>query len=223
MLYTASTWILPALLAITLHEAAHGYAAMYFGDPTAKDQGRVSLNPFRHVDPVGTFLLPALLILSRAPFVFGWAKPVPVNFGRLRNPRRDMVWVAAAGPAINLFLALLSARLIYLVPEVPDGADQWMFDTLRNSLFLNVILFVFNLIPLPPLDGGRIAIGLLPVHLAQRLAQLEKYGMVLIIGILIGLPWLGSLIDVPIRPFARVILPIVDAVLTPIAYLAGLI
>ncbi|MEQ8510222.1 MAG: site-2 protease family protein [Rhodospirillaceae bacterium] len=223
MLYTASTWILPALLAITLHEAAHGYAAMYFGDPTAKDQGRVSLNPFRHVDPVGTFLLPALLILSRAPFVFGWAKPVPVNFGRLRNPRRDMVWVAAAGPAINLFLALLSARLIYLVPEVPDGADQWMFDTLRNSLFLNVILFVFNLIPLPPLDGGRIAVGLLPIPLARRLAQLEKYGMFLIIGLLLGLPWLGSMIDVPIRPFEWVIMPIVEAVITGIAYLAGLI
>jgi Zn-dependent protease len=223
MLFTASTWIIPALLAITLHEAAHGYAAMYFGDPTAKEQGRVSLNPLRHVDPVGTILLPAILILTRSPFVFGWAKPVPVNFGRLRNPRRDMVWVAAAGPLLNLFLALVSARLMYLVPELPEGGAQWAFETLKNSLFLNVILFVFNLIPLPPLDGGRIAIGLLPVHLAQRLAQLEKYGMVLIIGILIGLPWLGSLIDVPIRPFARVILPIVDAVLTAIAYLAGLI
>lgn len=223
MLYTASTWIIPALLAITLHEAAHGYAAMYFGDPTAKEQGRISLNPFKHVDPFGTFILPAILILTRSPFVFGWAKPVPVNFGRLRNPKRDMVWVAAAGPAVNLFLALLSARLIYIVPELSGGTAEWAFDTLRNSLFLNAILFVFNLIPVPPLDGGRIAVGLLPNELARRLARLEKYGMFLIIGILIGLPWLGSLIDVPIRPFAWVILPVVDAVITAIAYLAGLI
>jgi Zn-dependent protease len=223
MLYTASTWVLPALLAITLHEAAHGYAAIYLGDRTAKEQGRVSLNPFRHVDPVGTFILPAILIFSRAPFVFGWAKPVPVDFGRLRNPRRDMVWVAAAGPAVNLFLALLSARLIYVVPELPVGTAEWAFDTLRNSLFLNAILFVFNLIPLPPLDGGRIAVGLLPIGAARSLARLEKYGMVLIIGILIGLPWFGSLIDVPIRPFEWVVLPVVDAVITAIAYLAGLI
>lgn len=223
MLYTASTWVLPALLAITLHEAAHGYAAIYLGDRTAKEQGRVSLNPFRHVDPVGTFILPAILIFSRAPFVFGWAKPVPVDFGRLRNPRRDMVWVAAAGPAVNLFLALLSARLIYVVPELPVGTAEWAFDTLRNSLFLNTILFVFNLIPLPPLDGGRIAVGLLPIGAARSLARLEKYGMVLIIGILIGLPWFGSLIDVPIQPFEWVVLPVVDAVITAIAYLAGLI
>lgn len=223
MLYTVSTWVLPALLAITLHEAAHGYAALYFGDPTAKEQGRVSLNPFRHIDPFGTFILPVLLILSGAPFVFGWAKPVPVRFGLLRNPKRDMVWVAAAGPAINLFLALLSARLMYVVPELSDQSAQWAFDTLRNSLFLNVILFVFNLIPVPPLDGGRIAVGLLPIPLAQRLAKLEKYGMFLIIGILMILPLIGSAIGVSIQPFAWVVLPVVDAVITAIAYLAGLI
>ncbi|MDG2243996.1 MAG: site-2 protease family protein [Rhodospirillaceae bacterium] len=223
MLYAASTWVLPALLAITLHEAAHGYAAMYLGDSTAKERGRVSLNPFRHVDLVGTFILPAILILSKGPLVFGWAKPVPVDFGRLRNPRRDMVWVAAAGPAVNLFIALLSARLICVVSELPLGTVDWAFDTLKNSLFLNVILLVFNLIPLPPLDGGRIAVGLLPIGAARRLARLEKYGMFLIIGILIGLPWLGYLIDVPIRPFAWVVLPVVDAVITAIAFLAGLI
>jgi len=223
MLYTASTWVIPALLAITLHEAAHGYAALYFGDPTAKEQGRVSLNPFRHIDPFGTFILPAMLILSKAPFVFGWAKPVPVRFDRLRSPKRDMVWVAAAGPAINLFLALLSARLLYIVPELSDGTAQWTYDTLRNSLFLNVILFVFNLIPIPPLDGGRIAVGLLPIPLAQRLARLEKYGMFLLIGVLMILPLLGSAIGVPIQPFAWVVLPVVNAVITAIAFLAGLI
>lgn len=223
MIYTISTWILPALLAITLHEAAHGYAALYFGDPTAKEQGRISMNPFRHIDPFGTFALPGLLILSGAPFVFGWAKPVPVRFGLLRNPKRDMIWVAAAGPAVNLFLALLSARLLYLVPELPDQAGEWAFDTLRNSLFLNAILFVFNLIPLPPLDGGRIAVGLLPMPLAQRLARLEKYGMFLLIGILMILPLIGMAIGVSIQPFAWVVLPVVDAVITVIAFLAGLI
>ncbi len=223
MLYTASTWIIPALLAITLHEAAHGYAAMYFGDPTAKEQGRVSLNPFRHVDPMGTVVLPALLILTRAPFVFGWAKPVPVNFNRLRSPKRDMVWVAAAGPAVNLFLALVSARLIHVLPYLPNEAASWTFDTLRNSLFLNVILFVFNLIPLPPLDGGRIAVGLLPPGPAMRLARLEKYGMLILIGALFLLPFLGSVVGVPIQPFSWVVLPIVEAVISGIVVIAGLI
>ncbi len=223
MLYTASTWLIPALLAITLHEAAHGYAALYFGDPTAKEQGRVSLNPFRHVDPMGTVVLPALLILTRAPFVFGWAKPVPVDFARLCNPKRDIVWVAAAGPAVNLFLALVSARLLHIVPELSEPVASWSLDTLRNSLFLNVILFVFNLIPLPPLDGGRIAVGLLPRGPALRLAQLEKYGMVILIGILFILPFLGSVVGVPIQPFVWVILPIVEVVITVIAALAGLL
>lgn len=223
MLYTASTWIIPALLAITLHEAAHGYAALYFGDPTAKEQGRISLNPFRHVDTMGTIVLPALLILTRAPFVFGWAKPVPVNFGRLRNPKRDMVWVAAAGPAVNLFLALVSARLMHMLPHLPEASADWTFETLRNSLFLNVILFVFNLIPLPPLDGGRIAVGLLPTGPAMRLARLEKYGMLILIGALFILPLIGSMVGVPMQPFSWVVLPIVEAVISGIVAVAGLI
>jgi len=222
MLYTISTWVIPVVFAITLHEAAHGYVANWLGDSTAKEQGRISLNPIRHFDPVGTFVLPLILAVT-SPFVFGWAKPVPVNFSRLRHPKRDMVWVAAAGPAMNLFLALLSARLLYLVPVLPEAAGNWTLEILRNSLFLNVILFVFNLIPIPPLDGGRIAVGLLPVGPARRLAQVEKYGMLIIICILIGLPWLGSLIGATIQPFAWVILPMVEALISGIAHLAGLI
>lgn len=222
MLYTISTWVIPVVFAITLHEAAHGYVANWLGDSTAKEQGRISLNPIRHFDPVGTFVLPLILAVT-SPFVFGWAKPVPVNFSRLRHPKRDMVWVAAAGPAMNLFLALLSARLLYLVPVLPEAAGNWTLEILRNSLFLNVILFVFNLIPIPPLDGGRIAVGLLPVGPARRLAQVEKYGMLIIICVLIGLPWLGSLIGATIQPFAWVILPMVEALISGIAHLAGLI
>ncbi len=222
MLYTISTWVIPVVLAITLHEAAHGYVANWLGDSTAKEQGRISINPIRHIDPVGTFLLPLILAIT-SPFVFGWAKPVPVNFARLRNPKRDMVWVAVAGPAINLFLALLSARAIYIVPWLPDPIDDWTLDLLRNSLFLNVILFVFNLVPIPPLDGGRVAVGLLPVGLARSLARVEKYGMLIIICALIGLPLTGSILGLSIQPFDWVILPIVEALISVIAYLAGFV
>lgn len=222
MFYNISTWVIPVLLAITLHESAHGYVAHYLGDNTAKEQGRISLNPMRHIDLFGTVLLPLLLAIT-SPFVFGWAKPIPVNFGRLRRPKQDMVWVAAAGPATNLFLALVSARLMYIIPMLPDLAGGWAFDTLRNSLFLNIILCVFNLLPIPPLDGGRIAVGLLPMNLARSLARLEKYGMILILFAIIGLPWLGSLIGLSINPFGWLILPVVNIMSSVIANLAGLL
>ncbi len=190
-LYGASVWVLPVLLAITLHEAAHGFAAWRLGDDTAKQLGRVSFNPLRHVDPFGTILLPAMLLVLRAPFLFGWAKPVPVAFHRLRRPRRDMVLVAAAGPAANLFLATVSALLFYLLPLLPFTVAEWLSQNLFNSILINLVLAVFNMLPLPPLDGGRVAVGLLPDVLARPLARLERFGFLIIIGVIFLLPMLG--------------------------------
>lgn len=221
LLYSVSIWAIPVLLAITLHEAAHGFAAWHLGDPTAKRLGRVSLNPFRHIDPFGTIMLPAMLLLVRAPFLFGWAKPVPVVFRNLRNPRRGMVLVSAAGPAANLLLAFLSALLLHAVPLVPDGAREWFGDTVRNSILLNLVLAVFNMLPLPPLDGGRVAIGLLPTPLALPLAKLERYGMAILIGALILLPLLARQFGTDIRIFEWLIGGPVNFLWQVIGTLAG--
>jgi Zn-dependent protease len=191
-LYDVSVWVLPLVIAITFHEAAHGFVAHHFGDNTAWDQGRVSFNPLRHIDPFGTLIMPAILLLSHSPFLFGYAKPVPVNFRALRNPRVDMVWVALAGPATNIVLALFAATALHVVDYVPENAAQWLVDNLKNALVINVILAIFNMLPIPPLDGGRVAVGLLPRVLAAPLSRLEPYGMLILIGILILLPLAGS-------------------------------
>ena len=191
-LYAVSVWVLPLVIAITFHEAAHGFVAHHFGDNTAWERGRVSFNPFKHIDPFGTLLLPAVLLLSHSPFLFGYAKPVPVNFRGLRNPRIDMVWVALAGPATNIVLALCAAAAFHLIDVLPANAAQWVADNLKNALVINVVLAIFNMLPIPPLDGGRVAVGLLPNVLAVPLSRLEPFGMLILIGVLIILPMAGS-------------------------------
>jgi Zn-dependent protease len=192
MIYQASTWVLPVIFAVTFHEAAHGLVAYQFGDDTAWRAGRVTFNPLKHIDTFGTVILPAMLILVRSPFLFGYAKPVPVNFRRLDRPRRDMVWVALAGPGTNVLLAIISSLLFYGVNLVPPSPAEWLAENLVHSLQINVVLCVFNMLPLPPLDGGRVAVGLLPDALAFPLARLERYGMLILLLFLFLIPYVGE-------------------------------
>ena len=219
--YGVSVWALPILLAITFHEAAHGFVAWRLGDDTAKVRGRVTINPFKHIDLFGTIVLPGLLLLFRAPVLFGYAKPVPVNFARLRKPRRDMVWVALAGPGANIALALAAALLLHLAPLLPETIDLWLWKNLSNALRINLLLAVFNMIPLPPLDGGRVAVGLLPDVLARPLARLERHGFMILIGLLFLLPYLGDQIGRDLHIFAWVILPVVNFLGTVILTVTG--
>ena len=220
-LYDVSVWVLPLIIAITFHEAAHGFVAHHFGDNTAWDRGRVSFNPLRHIDPFGTLIMPAILLLSHSPFLFGYAKPVPVNFRALRNPRIDMVWVALAGPATNIALALIAATAFHIVDYVPESAAQWLADNLKNALVINIILAIFNMLPIPPLDGGRVAVGLLPPMLAAPLARLEPYGMLILIGILILLPLAGSQFGLNLDVISAILRTVTGYVLRLILVITG--
>ena len=202
MAFTASIWILPVLFAITLHEAAHGWVAWRLGDDTAHALGRVSFNPLRHIDPFGTVLMPALLLFaSGGRMMFGFAKPVPVDFSRLRQPRRDMVLVAAAGPGSNILLAVISALLIHGTVLFEADAQRWILHNLVNSVWINLLLAVFNMLPLPPLDGGRVAVGLLPPELARQLARVARAGMIIILAALFIVPWIGGKMGLDLNIF----------------------
>ncbi len=200
IIQTLAIYAIPVIFAITLHEASHGYVARMFGDPTAAQMGRITLNPIKHVDPVGTVLVPALLLfVTKGAFLFGWAKPVPVDFGRLRHPKRDMLWVAAAGPGSNLLMALGWAVMLKMAVTMPENAYSLpLAEMARAGINVNAVLMLLNLLPLPPLDGGRIAVSLLPHALAWRFARIERFGFV----ILLALMFMGGL-DLILTPLLR--------------------
>ena len=210
------------IVAITLHEAAHGYVAWKLGDDTAYRLGRVTFNPIRHVDPMGTVIMPALILFAtNFNFMFGYAKPVPVNFRRLRSPRRDMVLVAAAGPGSNILIALASAIALRFVPGTATMTTAVISEIFTYSVFFNAMIGVFNMIPLPPLDGGRVAVGLLPYPLAVRLARLERFGMIILLIALIGLPLIGQQMGKDLNVLSWIIMPIVDYVEGLIYFVTG--
>lgn len=200
LIQTLAIYAIPVIFAITLHEAAHGYVARQFGDPTAWLQGRITLNPVKHIDPLGTLLIPALLLFfSKGQFLFGWAKPVPVDFGRLRHPKQDMLWVAAAGPGANLVMACAWALLLKLTLILPENLYSLpMAEMARAGITVNAVLMLLNLLPIPPLDGGRIAVSLLPPALAIPFARLEPFGFF----ILLALMFVGGL-ELILTPLLR--------------------
>jgi len=220
-LYDISVWVLPLVIAITFHEAAHGFVAHRLGDNTAWQLGRVSFNPLKHIDPFGTVILPGVLLLSHSPFLFGYAKPVPVNFRNLNHPRLDMVWVALAGPATNILLALAAGLAFHALPLVPPGAAQWVADNLKNTILINVVLAIFNMMPIPPLDGGRVAVGLLPRPLAFPLARLEPYGMLILIGLLILLPLVGSRLGLNLDVISAILGTLTGYVISALLFITG--
>jgi len=178
--------IIPVLLAITVHEAAHGYAAKHFGDKTAYYLGRITLNPIKHIDPLGTLVIPGMLLLLSAPFLFGWAKPVPVNFSNLNNPKKDMMWVALAGPASNLVMAIIWAIILGLFKSSGTSYALFVIGMAQVGIMINLVLMLLNLLPIPPLDGGRMAVSLLPSPWSYKLASIERYGMFILIFLIVS-------------------------------------
>ncbi len=220
-LYDVSVWVLPLVIAITFHEAAHAFVAYRPGDNTAWQLGRVLFKPLKHIDPFGTLILPGILLLSHSPFLFGYAKPVPVNFRNLNHPRLDMVWVALAGPITNIILALSAALAFHTLPFVPAEAAKWTADNLKNAFLINIVLAVFNMLPIPPLDGGRVAVGLLPRFLAYPLARLEPYGMMILIGLLILLPVIGTQLGLNLDVISAILRTLTGYVIGALLFLTG--
>lgn len=219
--YLLSIWFLPVVIAITLHEAAHAWMAERLGDDTARRLGRVSFNPVRHVDPFGTLILPGILVLLKAPFLFGWAKPVPVAFHRLNNPKRDMMWVALAGPGINVLLALAAGLLLHVAANLPGQVAAWVGLNLQNAIIANALLATFNMLPLLPLDGGRVLTSLLPTPLAIRFARTERYGLFVLLGLLFVLPLLAGELGMSFNPVAAVLLPVVNGLIEIVYQVTG--
>ncbi|ABM34257.1 site-2 protease family protein [Paracidovorax citrulli] len=217
LIQTILIYALPVLFAITVHEAAHGYAARHFGDNTALMMGRITLNPLKHIDPVGTILMPLLLYFATSgTFLFGYAKPVPVNFGHLRNPKRDMIWVALAGPASNFVQAVLWAVLLVML--VGFGVDERFFmEMARAGVLVNLVMWAFNLFPLPPLDGGRILVGLLPWRQASWLSRIEPYGFFIVLALVVA----GIVGTVWLRPLMSLGYSAINLLLTPLTALLG--
>jgi len=212
LIQTLAIYAIPVIFAITLHEAAHGYVARHFGDPTAWQAGRITLNPIKHVDMMGTIIVPMMILIASkiagsSGILFGWAKPVPVNFGRLRNPKKDMLWVAAAGPGANLVMALGWALLLKLAVGMPDNAYSLpLGEMARAGINVNAVLMLLNLLPLPPLDGGRIAVSLLPHRAAWQFSKLEPYGFVILLVLLFT-----GLLDFWLIPLMRIFLTLIKS------------
>lgn len=214
--------VLAVVPAVLLHEIAHGVAALYFGDTTAKDCGRLSLNPLRHVDVFGTLVFPLLLFLSNTPFLFGWSKPVPVNFSALKNPKKDMLWVALAGPATNFVLGVLALGVLAVMARADVFSQPVVFFLSQTAVF-NISLMLFNLLPVLPMDGGRILTGLLPLSAAVRFAGTEKYGLPVMVTLLIGLPLLGDWAGVDLDIVGRYLAFAVKGVLSFFVSLFGIV
>ena len=217
LIQTVALYALPVLFAITVHEAAHGYAARHFGDNTAYALGRITLNPLKHIDPMGTILMPLLLYFATSgTFLFGYAKPVPVRFGNLRNPKRDMIWVALAGPGANFVQAFLWGVLLFVLKGA-DVSEPFFIKMAQGGILVNVVMFVFNLFPLPPLDGGRILVGLLPYRQAVLVSRVEPWGFFIVMALVLA----GVLSSLWMQPLMALTYGLLDLLLTPIAMLLG--
>ncbi|MEO1018862.1 MAG: site-2 protease family protein [Pseudomonadota bacterium] len=221
--YYISVLLVPILSAIILHEAAHGWMANRLGDDTAKRLGRVTLNPIPHIDPLGTILIPGMLLLAGSPFVIGFAKPVPVAFHRLNNPKRDMIWVALAGPGSNILLGTVAAFFLHFVIGAQSDVGEWIATNLQFALLFNAILAVFNMLPIPPLDGGRVLTGLLPKPYDYQFAQLERYGLFILLGIIFLVPFLAQSMGVDFNPIASILMPATNVIREFLFNITGLI